>query len=383
MSHKTLSHKTILLHLSDLLWSCVIITPLAVLGWRGMWDLLDQVISISKFSSFLMFFSLSFFQVFPNDPESYNGNLEEVFTAEISPWSALASYVTGLLCKIMLDLCREKTGEYLSESKKIVKYTIGWSIRIIQGVAMVAYWRGTFGLLSNNIGEGVLPVCLVLVTSSLLLATVKVSKCGIFPPLVLITDSHDQTFQNGLYFRSSPGEQGFLLLDCIFSNFVIKIVPILAWWSLWCLENKYFSHNVIGEKDEVISYDSLISGYALVMITFMADKLLPYEQFHKVVSRFSKLFITFLSIVATLNVWRGVWSWFDHCFFPFIPGTSNYVLGLLVSIVGLTITLSTNTLGGDSINFDDEDMAVIDIQYWSLVDDTLDNEETEPICGAK
>ena len=322
------------------------------------------------------------FLVFPNDPQ-LSENSKELFTAEISPWSALISYVTGLLAKIMLDLCREKTGQYLAECKNVVRHVLGWNIRIIQGLAMVAYWRGTFGLLSNNLGEDVAPLCLVLTTSSLLLAAAKLSKCGIFPPLVLITDSHHQTFQNGLYFRSSPGEQGFLLLDCIFSNFVVKIIPVLAWWSLWCLENKYFSHNMIGEKDEVISYDSLVTGYFLVILAFIADKLLPYEKFHPLPSKFSKLFITFLSIVATLNVWRGVWSWLDHFFFSFITGTWNYSLSLLVSIFGLTITFSTNTLGGDFINFDNEDNAVIDIQYWSLDDGLVNKEETELICDTK
>ena len=38
-----MTQKTFFLHLIDLLWCCVIITPLTVLGWRGMWDLLDQV----------------------------------------------------------------------------------------------------------------------------------------------------------------------------------------------------------------------------------------------------------------------------------------------------------------------------------------------------
>ena len=108
------------------------------------------------------------FQVFPNDSQSVKFS-DEVFSAEISPWSALTSYVAGLVPKIMLDLSRERTGQYLAESKNIVRHVVGWSVRLTQGLAMVAYWRGTFGLLSNNIGEGVGPVCLALAISSLLL----------------------------------------------------------------------------------------------------------------------------------------------------------------------------------------------------------------------
>jgi len=353
--------QTILLLLLDLLWSCLVITPLTVLGWRGMWDLLDQV--------------------FPNDPQTIKVNTDEAFTAEISPWSALTSYFLGLVTKVILDLCREKSGKFAVGSNTFAGIMISWTFRILQGMAMVAYWRGSFGLLSNNLGEGVVPLCLVLAISLLLLAVVKVSNCAIFPPLVLLTDTHDQTFQNGLYFRSSPGEQGFLLLDCIFSNFLIKIIAILSWWSIWCLENKYFSLNIIGEKDEKISYDSLATGYLLVILTFMAHKLTPYERLHSQAARVTKYLIIMLSIIATVNVWRGVWSLLDHFFFPFITGANNYVLSLMVSIFGLTLTLTTNILGGDFINFDDDE--ILDIQYWSLLDKSLKKEETEPICSRK
>ena len=304
-----------------------------------------------------------------------------MFSTEISPWSALTCYVTGLVSKILLDLSRERTGLYLAESKNIVRHVVGWSVRITQGLAMVAYWRGAFGLLSNNLGEGVGPVCLTLAISSLLLCSAKLCRCGVFPPLVLSTDSHHQTFQNGLYFRSSPGEQGFLPLDSVFSNFVVKTVPVIVWWALWCLENKYFSHNKIGEKDELISYDSLATGYGLAILVFITDKLLPYDQLHALITRLARLFITCTAILATLNVWRGVWSCLDHFFFPSVTGSCNYSLSLLVSIIGLTITHSSNTLGADFIIWDDDaDGDVIDIQFWNTSEDAEDKTEMEKIC---
>jgi len=344
----------------DLLWSCIIITPLTVLGWRGLWDLLDQV--------------------FPNDPPTDEDEVKEVFSAEISPWSAITSFTTGLVIKILLDLGREQAGAVLADSNAMVRMGLSWAIRITQGLAMVAYWRGTFGLLSNNLGEGLMAVCLVLVSSGLILTTGKLAKCAIFPPLVLIIDSHQQTFKNGLYFRSSPGEQGFILLDSIFSNFVVKTVPVLVWWSIWCLENKYFIHNMIGEKDEVISYDSLVTGYILVILVFIADKILPYKELRPGVSMLSRLFISCLAILATLNVWRGVWSWLDHFFLPSITGSCNYSLGALLSIIGLTLTYSTNTLGGDFIKFSetDEEEDVIDIQFWTF---SVKSEESESILN--
>jgi len=353
-----------LLHLVDLLWSSLVITPLTVLGWRGLWDLLDQV--------------------FPNDPLSpEEEKAKEVFSAEISPWSAFASFLAGLVLKILLDLGREQAGAVLADSHVVVRLGISWAIRITQGLCMVAYWRGTFGLMSNNLGESLLSVSLVLGGSSLILLTGKLAKCAIFPPLVLITDSHQQTFKNGLYFRSSPGEQGFILLDSIFSNFVVKTVPALVWWSLWCLENKYFIHNMIGEKDEVVSYDSLIFGYILTIFVFTLDKLLPYKDLQPGVSKFCRLFISCLAILATLNVWRGVWSWLDHFFLPSISGNCNYSLGALLSIIGLSITYSTNTLGGDFIKFADteDEEEVIDIQFWTLKWDSIKSEESESILN--
>ena len=68
VSHSSMTGRSPLLHLVDLLWSCIIITPLTVLGWRGLWDLLDQVIIITIqftlhsvfhcFRSFLMILQL-------------------------------------------------------------------------------------------------------------------------------------------------------------------------------------------------------------------------------------------------------------------------------------------------------------------------------------
>ena len=316
--------------------------------------------------------------MFPNDPSpsSSSESSKEVFTAEISPWSALISYLIGLIVKIGLDLVREKSGVYLSDLRwpYARKFAV-WLFSMLQGFAMVAYWRGVFGLLSNNLGERLEILVPILAASVGFLSLANLLKTVVFPPLVLLKDGLEDTFQNGLYFKSSPGEQGFLLLDCIFSNFVVKFVPILAWWSLWCVENKYFIHNIIGEKDEVVSYDSLIFGYALVMVVFIVDKCVRYDELHFIPRKILWRFLVFCTFAATLNVWRGVWSFLDHFLLPSLEGNLNYILSLIISITGLTIIGCINTIGGDFIIFDADKNGAIELHFWNRDEDSPPAEE--------
>ena len=82
-------------------------------------------------------------------------------------------------------------------------------------------------------------------------------------------------------------------------------------------------------------------------------------------------------------MWRGVWSCLDHFFFPSVTGSCNYLLSVLISSIGLTITYSSNTLGADFIIFDDEgdgDEAVIDIQFWGMDEDSKKKTEMSKMC---
>ena len=127
--------------------------------------------------------------------------------------------------------------------------------------------------------------------------------------------------------------------------------------------------------DPSISWDSLLLGYSLAYLALLADRNIPFHQELVPVAepggdagpepadkpefshsswpgRVTRLAVTALAWLASLNVWRGVgavlcsteelstaqvWSWLDQASLPLLPPTYNHVASLVIGTSTLTL----------------------------------------------
>ena len=74
--------------------------------------------------------------------------------------------------------------------------------------------------------------------------------------------------------------------------------------------------------------------------------------------------VSMVTFVASVNVWRGVWSLIDHYFFPSLAPWLNHLISHLVGVVGLTLAGAFNTVNNRNIIKPEDGVSVVTIKYW-------------------
>jgi len=352
--------------LSDFLWSAVVVAPLVVLYWRGTWDLLEDLVFPIKEEKVEDF----------TDIVTNSTILSNIQTTTRAPYikptaqrqlSGLICYLAGLIVRISLDFARFHIGEFLENSPKLLRAVGGWVYTAVYALAGVSFWRGVFYLMKLDIGVGTGQLLVVFIGSLLVLIISKVPKTLISTPLALAMDRHELTFRNSTFFRKTPTDNWWFLIDVIFTNLVIRQLVVFCWWSLWALENKFLKLNFMGEYVTDVAWDSLLLGYAGAMLSVALDQLLALQltTTKLYITRSLNLFVTILAFLSSVNVWRGVWSMLNHYFFANIDPDENYIISHIAGLGILSVCLLANTISNDSIVQDGETTSVVNIQYWS------------------
>jgi len=367
----TLKTKDWFLSLCDFLWSTIVIAPLVVLYWRGSWDLLEDVVfppnnTTSKGEGNLKF-------VDEDATEQYS----EEFRKQLS---GVVCYIGGLLVRIVLDLAKFHVGEFLRPKSKYVRVTFGRLYNAIYALAGVSFWRGVWFLMKLDVGLGTVQLLVVLIGSLAVLIFTKVPKSLISSPLAICLDQHEITFSNGTFFRKTPETGCWFLIDVIFTNLIIRQFIVFCWWSLWSLENQFLLPKDIGEKDKLVSYDSLLMGYGGAIITFSFNRLIKDLTTTKLyITKPLSSLITVLAFFSSVNVWRGLWSMLDHYFLPSINQDENYIIGHVAGLTVLMCLLVSNTICNDMIVLDSETESAVNIEYWKKTASNKEQEEMVPI----
>ena len=133
------------------------------------------------------------------------------------------------------------------------------------------------------------------------------------------------------------------------------------------MENKFFFYQNMGERSAVISYDSLLFGYVGAVISiFLEKKIQKFCSPSTITGKVSSTVVTLLAFFSCVNVWRGLWSFFNVFFLPNLDSDANYLIGHLVGLLGLTGLLVTSTIASDSIvvDSDKEIGEVVSVRYW-------------------
>jgi len=334
----------------DFLWSGLVVAPLVVLYWRGTWDLLEDFIYPNR----------------PDGPLAEDAPPQDQVVGLDRFTSGLICFIASLVVRILLDLCKYHLGEWLLQKPTAVRYLGGWLFNAINALFGVAFWRGVWFLYRLDLGVGVTNLALVQVCGVVALSVLRIPKSLMASPLGVDMDTHEVTFTNGTYFRQVPDAGWRFLGDVLLTNVVIRQVVVLTWWSCWSLENEFFYFQTPeGETQDVVSYDSLLLGYTLAMVTVCLSQLLLQLTSTKLwVVRPLDLLATLLAFYASVNVWRGLWSLQSHYFLPGLQQDENYLVSHLLGLTALSLLRVSNTIGNDNIVKDCEAEEVTPLQYW-------------------
>lgn len=334
----------------DFLWSGLVVAPLVVLYWRGTWDLLEDFIYPNR----------------PDGPLAEDAPPQDQVVGLDRFTSGLICFIASLVVRILLDLCKYHLGEWLLQKPTAVRYLGGWLFNAINALFGVAFWRGVWFLYRLDLGVGVTNLALVQVCGVVALSVMRIPKSLMASPLGVDMDTHEVTFTNGTYFRQVPDAGWRFLGDVLLTNVVIRQVVVLTWWSCWSLENEFFYFQTPeGETQDVVSYDSLLLGYTLAMVTVCLSQLLLQLTSTKLwVVRPLDLLATLFAFYASVNVWRGLWSLQSHYFLPGLQQDENYLVSHLLGLTALSLLRVSNTIGNDNIVKDCEAEEVTPLQYW-------------------
>ena len=268
----------------------------------------------------------------------------------------------------MSSLCRYFIKELVEHKSKWIRVSITWVYLALYSIAGVAFWRGIWTLMTKDIGLSWVKLLLILTVALLLILVMKAGKSLLSSPVVINLDRHELTFANGNYFKKTPGEGIWFIMDVIFTNLIMRHLVVFSWWSLWELENQFLLPKEIGEIDSHVSYDSLLMGYTAFIVTFGLDYLVKNITSTKLyVLKPLYIFTILFGFFATVNVWRGLWSMLDHYFLPSINPDANYIVSHLLGLVFLTLAMAVNSISNDGIILDNETEEIVDIRWISNI----------------
>ena len=241
-----------------------------------------------------------------------------------------------------------------------VRATVSWVYVALYAIAGVSFWRGIWTLMTKDIGLGPAQLLVIMVMGLVLILSMRAGKSLLSTPLVIAVDRHENIWANGNFFKKTPTDKWWFVLDVLFTNLVMRHLIVFSWWSLWELENQFLTQKDIGEKDTYVAVDSLLMGYCAYIVTYGLDYLHQNTTTTKLyVNKTLYVFTILFGLFATVNIWRGLWSMLDHFFLPDIDHDENYLLSHIISLVLLTLAMVSTTISNDGIILDTETDTIV------------------------
>ena len=311
-----------LLLVLDLLWSCLIISPLVVAFWRGCWNLHDWY-----------------------DPQ---------VSPPAAPWMEVAK--RAAFCGILatLELSKFYLGEWLMKRHAAVQCLGGRLFIAMKGMVMVAYLRNIW--ITWRHFEANTDIFLVILLTVILS---RMSKNLIYSPLSICLDSHEATFKDTTILRiprfgpptTFPlGAAGMYLVDIFLSNFGMRQIFAMSWVAGFSVVDTYLP-----------STTSLLLGYTLALLTLLLDQLLQKLRSCTTIAPLlwtADLTVTLVALSSSLLVFRGLWNLQD--------GLLGDLVSVLLSLTILSLLGVSNCLATDRMSWEwfQPVEGIVNIDYW-------------------
>ena len=208
------------------------------------------------------------------------------------------------------------------------------------------------------------------VAASTILMLLKAFHCTGGVPLSIKTDKFADVFSPTNYFGTEFDGQNMsykLILDTIFTYSVVHTLVICSWWCLWELENRYILYPCEITVKDIQAWDSVFIAFCLVFVVVAMSDPSNGEARNgdkRSNERSMANFLAFLSLVAALNYWRGIWSLLDFYFFPSLGHWENLILSHIIGFLGSFLIGTALSLTQSSLK-DSDKPEFISCRYFS------------------
>jgi len=231
----------------------------------------------------------------------------------------------------------------------LILFIIGLKVKILiiylDCLFSVVMWVGGFySLYSVFPAETFYQLFFTFLLSSLILLGFRAFCSTAGSPLTIITDTDYNVFHPSSYQAVTS-----LVLDTVISYSLLHSLVIATWWGWWELENNFILHDCEIVVKDIQAWDSVILALLCSGLVFSLEtRVKQHWETEGRCRHFVFYSMAFLSFLASLNYWRGLWSLMDFYFFPSMDLTLNLLLshavGFLWSLTagtGLTLTQSS------------------------------------------
>ncbi|XP_031839255.1 uncharacterized protein LOC116429898 isoform X1 [Nomia melanderi] len=284
----------------DAILSMLLISPMAIGFWRGIWTLMDI-----------------YGEWFPGVPTFLLGTLIH----------AVFAIFKNFLHTHLYTASRKKNCVRRASFKCLqIFYTY------VFGVACNAQWRGGWIIFDRYFGGHVWITTGVLLMVLTGLAVLRSVRNVIAVPSVIFVDKLAFVFYFPTRYKSNTRDWSLYLLDCAFSVGVVGTLVVFVWRGVWILVDLY----LFPDDRKYSAIGSLAIGYVIVTVTFSLQPLMRYvcarlQGLARLVAADGFLLLSFL---GTVNVWRGIWNLLDLWLVP-----SNLELSCWITHVGCFVFL--------------------------------------------
>jgi len=291
------------------------------------------------------------------------------FESRLKP--SLFLYFCGMFLKTTLDLVKHSVRDVLRNEGAKLKIFATIIILYLDANFSVILWVEGFNFLYE------FPSLLswfsltgILVAASTILMLLKAFHCTGGVPLSIKTDKFADVFSPTNYFGTEFDGENIsykLILDTIFTYSVVHTLVICSWWCLWELENRYILYPCEITVKDIQAWDSVIIAFCLVFVVVAMSDPSNGEARNgdkRSNERAMANFLAFLSLVAALNYWRGIWSLLDFYFFPSLGHWENLILSHIIGFLGSFVIGTTLSLTQSSLK-DSDKPEFISCRYFS------------------
>jgi len=303
----------------DLTFSLLCIGPLTVVFWRGTFNAITEL----------------FFRDLPT------------FESRWQP--ALILYFTGMFMKISVDLIKLAVRDTLLNKGPCLQTISSALLLYLDAFFGVVMWVGGFNFLYVFPSMYWYSLTGVLVIASIILMLLRAYHCAGGVPLNISTDEFENVFSPTNYFgtKFSSVDSYKAILDTIFIYSVVHTLVICCWWGMWELENRYILFPCEITVKDIQAWDSVIIAYFLVFVVVAFsnsgnENSLSEERI--ISNTVTNNFFAFLSFLAAVNYWRGMWSLLDFYFFPSMGLWNNLILSHIIGFLGSLLVGSALSL---------------------------------------
>jgi hypothetical protein len=263
-------------------------------------------------------------------------------------YPALMLYLMGTLMKIAVDLIKQTMKDVLINKGTCLTILSSAFLLYLDASFGVVMWVGGFNLLYLFFGVYWYSLTSVFIIACIILMAIKAFHCTGGVPLAIGTDEFEIVFNPSNYFGTKLDSscRFQVILDTIFTYSVVHSLVICCWWGMWELENRFILYPCEMTVKDIKAWDSVVISYFLVfvVVTINDSVVAMKEEDGKLRKAAAANFTAFLTFLASLNFWRGLWSLMDFYFFPSVNLWENLVVSHLIGFLGTFMIGTSLTL---------------------------------------